>query len=51
MNTSPYLPLILPPQFEELLPAAGQVGPEPEDFIVEEIPAYEKSGKGEHLYL
>jgi len=24
---------------------------EPEDFIVEEIPAYEPSGEGEHLYL
>lgn len=51
MNATPYLPLIVPPQFEELEPAAGQIGPEPEDFLVEEMSAYEKSGKGEHLFL
>jgi tRNA pseudouridine13 synthase len=29
----------------------GQIKQEPEDFIVEEIPAYEPSGAGEHLFL
>jgi tRNA pseudouridine13 synthase len=29
----------------------GRIGPEPEDFVVEEVPAYEPSGEGEHLYL
>jgi tRNA pseudouridine13 synthase len=29
----------------------GQIKREPEDFIVEEIPAYEPSGEGEHLFL
>ncbi|MFO0376071.1 MAG: tRNA pseudouridine(13) synthase TruD, partial [bacterium] len=29
----------------------GRLKDRPEDFIVEEIPAYEPSGTGEHLYL
>ncbi|HET9956335.1 MAG TPA: tRNA pseudouridine(13) synthase TruD [Polyangiaceae bacterium] len=29
----------------------GQIGPEPEDFYVEEIPSYLPSGEGEHLYV
>jgi tRNA pseudouridine13 synthase len=29
----------------------GALGPEPEDFVVEEIPAYAPSGQGEHLYV
>ncbi|MCD6527912.1 MAG: tRNA pseudouridine(13) synthase TruD [Desulfuromonas sp.] len=29
----------------------GQIKEAPEDFIVEEIPAYEPCGEGEHLYL
>jgi tRNA pseudouridine13 synthase len=29
----------------------GRIGPEPEDFVVDEVPAYEPSGEGEHLYL
>src|SRR4051812_13754372 len=33
-----------------LLPTAV-VRRSPEDFLVEEIPAYRPSGKGEHLYL
>jgi tRNA pseudouridine13 synthase len=37
--------------FPELPPIGGKVGPEPEDFTVEEIPAYAASGKGEHQYL
>lgn len=46
----------LKPQAPALLPAdwaplAGQIGPEPEDFVVDEIPLYEPSGEGEHLYL
>jgi tRNA pseudouridine13 synthase len=35
----------------ELPPSGGRVGPEPEDFRVDEVPAYEASGKGEHQYL
>lgn len=34
------------------LPAAGgRLGPEPEHFVVDEIPLYEPSGSGEHWYV
>ncbi len=32
-------------------PLGGRLKDRPEDFIVEEIPAYEPCGEGEHLYL
>jgi tRNA pseudouridine13 synthase len=42
----------LPPLFTADLPAVGgSLGPEPEDFVVEEVPAYLPSGAGEHVYL
>lgn len=41
------LPFLTP---RELL-VTGDLKHEPEDFIVEEIPAYEPTGEGEHLYL
>jgi tRNA pseudouridine13 synthase len=45
-------PLHTPPVLHpELLPIGGKVGPEPEDFTVDELPAYAASGKGEHQYL
>jgi len=40
-----------PVAFPDLPPARGRVGPEPEDFLVDEVPAYAASGKGEHQYL
>ncbi|HEY6080955.1 MAG TPA: tRNA pseudouridine(13) synthase TruD [Polyangiaceae bacterium] len=41
-----------PPVFcSDLLPVGGRVGPEPEDFQVDELPAYPASGKGEHQYV
>jgi len=40
------------PRFCKDLPATGGlVKVEPEDFLVEEIPAYRPSGAGDHLYL
>lgn len=33
------------------LRTGGRLKDEPEDFVVEELPAYEPSGEGEHLYL
>ena len=34
------------------MPAAGgMIGPEPEDFVVEEIPLFEPEGNGEHCYV
>lgn len=41
-----------PPLLTGDLPAAGgAVGPEPEDFVVDEIPLAAPSGSGEHLYV
>lgn len=40
-----------PHQTPELGPTGGAIGPEPEDFCVEEIPAYLPSGSGEHVYV
>jgi len=34
------------------LPAVGgQVGPDPEDFVVDELPRYQPVGKGDHLWV
>src|SRR5262245_66044597 len=45
-------PILNPPLITADLPAlGGRIKQEPEDFDVEEIPAYEPSGVGEHLYL
>src|SRR5207249_2176809 len=45
-------PLIPPPLLTAGLPGAGGVIKQtPEDFEVEEIPAYEPSGQGDHLFL
>ncbi len=42
----------LAPLFTADLPElGGSLGPEPEDFAVDEIPAYLPSGAGEHVYL
>lgn len=35
----------------DLEPVPGEARVEPEDFEVEEVPLYEPSGEGEHLYL
>src|ERR687883_1144025 len=41
-----------PPFLAPDLPGVGgRIKAQPEDFEVEEIPAYEPSGQGEHLYL
>jgi tRNA pseudouridine13 synthase len=34
-----------------LPPLGGQIGPDVDDFRVEEIPAYEPSGEGDHRYV
>jgi tRNA pseudouridine13 synthase len=44
--------LTVPPITTEDLPeTGGAIGPEPEDFQVDEIPLYAFSGEGEHLYV
>jgi len=41
-----------PPYLTSALPGiGGTLKSEPEDFVVEEIPAYEPCGEGEHLFL
>jgi tRNA pseudouridine13 synthase len=35
----------------DLPPAGGSLGPEPEDFAVEELPAYSPSGLGDHWWI
>ncbi|MGL6074144.1 MAG: tRNA pseudouridine(13) synthase TruD [Fimbriiglobus sp.] len=48
---TPY-PAMSPPLLTASLPGiGGKIKVEPEDFVVEEIPAYVPSGEGEHLYL
>src|SRR5437879_4448835 len=45
-------PLAAPPLWTSDLPGTGgRIKGEPEDFEVEEIPAYPPSGQGEYLYL
>src|ERR1700674_4931399 len=45
-------PLALPPLLTADLPGiGGRIKTEPEDFEVEEIPAYSPSGTGDFLYL
>jgi tRNA pseudouridine13 synthase len=45
-------PLALPPMVTADLPGiGGRIKTEPEDFEVEEIPAYQPCGTGDHLYL
>ncbi len=41
----------LPYLTSDLPGIGGQLKCEPEDFVVEEIPAYEPSGEGQHLFL
>jgi tRNA pseudouridine13 synthase len=41
----------VPFEHEDLPPLGGQIGPEPEDFVVDEMPLYEASGQGDHWYV
>ena len=47
MSPFPFLPFFT----AELPGIGGRLKDQPDDFVVEEIPAYEPSGSGEHLYL
>src|SRR3954451_17014883 len=44
-------PLELPFEHSDLEPLGGQIGPAPEDFVVDEVPLYAASGQGEHWYV
>lgn len=45
------LPVEPPLRFPDAPVAGGAIGPEPEDFRVDEVPLYEASGEGEHWYI
>lgn len=47
----PFDPAKTPLLTGDLPGIGGRIKVEPEDFLVEEIPAYHPSGKGEHLFL
>jgi tRNA pseudouridine13 synthase len=52
VETTPQVTLHFPPvAAPDLPPVGGRVGPDPEDFLVDELPAYPASGKGEHQYV
>lgn len=48
MATEPFTP---PLQHPELVGIGGRIGPNPEDFQVDEIPLYAASGSGQHHYI
>lgn len=45
---SPFAPAV---HTQDLPGTGGTIGPEPEDFVVDEVPLYAFSGSGEHLYV
>ncbi len=47
----PHLDLSLPYITEEIEGIGGRIRARPEDFMVEEVPLYEPSGHGSHLYV
>jgi tRNA pseudouridine13 synthase len=49
----PWSPRVVPERYltDELPGIGGRIKVRPEDFLVEEIPLYDPSGQGEHIYL
>lgn len=47
----PFMPLSLPRLNADLRPLKGRIRSTPEDFRVDEIPAYAASGNGDHLFV
>ncbi len=50
-STAPIVPFPVPLWLAELPPIGGRIGPDPEDFVVDELPLYPASGQGAHLYV
>src|SRR4051812_50113518 len=44
-------PAELPFEHPDLPALGGQIGPEPEDFVVDEVPLYAAAGQGDHWYV
>jgi tRNA pseudouridine13 synthase len=47
----PLLPTVVPFDALDLPGTGGDLGPEPADFCVDEVPLYAPSGEGEHVYV
>ena len=45
---TPHEPAVMHP---EIPPLEAAIGPQVEDFVVDEIPLYAHSGAGEHVYV
>jgi tRNA pseudouridine13 synthase len=50
-SPAPRSPVELPFEHADLAPLGGRVGPDPEDFVVDEQPLYAASGQGDHWYV
>jgi tRNA pseudouridine13 synthase len=50
MSDEPLLPHEPEPCTADLPAVGGRLGPSPDDFVVDEIAAFELSGEGEHVY-
>jgi tRNA pseudouridine13 synthase len=46
-----FAPRELPFDHGDLDAIGGRIGPEPEDFVVDEVPLYAASGQGDHWYV
>jgi tRNA pseudouridine13 synthase len=44
-------PAELPVEHADLPALGGHIGPDPEDFVVDELPLYAASGQGDHWYV
>jgi len=45
------VPAELPFEHPDLPALGGRIGPEPEDFVVDEVPLYAAAGQGDHWYV
>jgi tRNA pseudouridine13 synthase len=45
------VPQALPFDHTDLDAVGGRIGPDPEDFVVDEVPLYAASGQGDHWYV
>lgn len=50
-SSAPRSPVELPFEHADLAPLGGGIGPDPEDFVVDEQPLYAASGQGDHWYV
>ena len=51
LSPAALLPSVPPIVTADLAGTGGTIGPDPDDFVVDEVPLYAASGSGEHLYV